>query len=422
MSDTIYIKALDRTFDLDHWNTVTHNGKFRTNQLAQHQEISNKIFDLLVKYKNSNNPLSKVLVLMKKKDSMFERRVFKGFMKDLTDDEITELRKEFFIYHDSGGHIRSERYTDPEENHKRTYLRNGIPSFYIVQGNNGDSYSRHNITTWEHPNDIETDVNKETYKAICVELFINGFGNYDEYNDDDKIFYYYKLYDSSDERFTQYNKVLFIEIFSNLNNNEMLPELFVYTNEEGNEILELINWMSYGRGPLGFERGSGDIKLNKVPIELKDKWLYNLKQVSAVKWPNYPDMKKEGTVYLFPGQKIASRDSLQIFGSNEKQKKEQKKEQKKDKFKPKLGDMLISLVNNIPLKNVDVDPEYQQFMSDLMKQEKTKTRDNIEIRALQKLYHDFGPSTFPKLLLLEDLQDAGYNDMYKKAEYGDYDF
>jgi len=87
-----------------------------------------------------------------------------------------------------------------------------------------------------------------------------------------------------------------------------------------------------------------------------------------------------------------------------------------------FDDMLCSLVNNIPLKDVNVDPEYQEFMTDLMKQEKTKTRDDIERKAIRKLYHDFGPSTFPKLLLVEDLQDAKYTEMYKRAVSGDYDF
>jgi len=87
-----------------------------------------------------------------------------------------------------------------------------------------------------------------------------------------------------------------------------------------------------------------------------------------------------------------------------------------------IDDMICSLVNNIPLKDVKEDPEYQEFITDLMKQSKTEIRDNIETKALKKLYHDFGPSTFPKMSLCQDLQDAKYTDMLKRAITGDYDF
>ena len=84
--------------------------------------------------------------------------------------------------------------------------------------------------------------------------------------------------------------------------------------------------------------------------------------------------------------------------------------------------MLITLINNIPIKNINEDPEYQEFITDLMKQPKSVSRDNIEINDIRKKYHDFGPSTFPKTLLIADLQDAGYKEMIKKATSGDYDF
>jgi len=399
---------MDRSFDNDELK------KYRENQVYYHKEISNKIFDLLVKYKNTNNPLSKVLVLMKKNNSVFERRTLKGFMKDLTNDEIKELSLEFFIYHDSSGLIRSERYTDPEENHKRVYCRGGVPTFYIVQGNNGDPYNRHNITTWSYPNDIESTVNSEDHNAICLELFNHGFGNYNEYTSNNgEVKYYYDLYDNTDERHTQHDKVNFIEIFSNLKNNDELPELFVYyDNKKGTEVLSLMNWMSYATGPLGMERSSRDIDLEKVPNELKDKWLLNITKIPCIKWPNQEDIKKEGELWLFPDQEVHSSDYLQILG-------EHKEPELK---KSTIDDMLCSLVNNIPLKDVNVDPEYQEFITDLMKQEKTKTRDDIERKAIRKLYHDFGPSTFPKLLLVEDLQDAKYTEMYKRAVSGDYDF
>lgn len=70
----------------------------------------------------------------------------------------------------------------------------------------------------------------------------------------------------------------------------------------------------------------------------------------------------------------------------------------------------------------NIDPQYQEFIIDLQKQPKTKTRDVIEKRAVRYMYHDFGPSDFPKLLLLANLRQAGYSDMLKKAADGDYDF
>lgn len=38
------------------------------------------------------------------------------------------------------------------------------------------------------------------------------------------------------------------------------------------------------------------------------------------------------------------------------------------------------------------------------------------------LYHDFGPSGLPKMLLMKDLHQAGYSEMVGKCEQGEYDF
>lgn len=65
---------------------------------------------------------------------------------------------------------------------------------------------------------------------------------------------------------------------------------------------------------------------------------------------------------------------------------------------------------------------YDVFIADLMKEKKTTARDNIEKKAVAKLYHDYGPSAFPKTLLVNDLYVAGFKDMSKRAANGEYDF
>jgi hypothetical protein len=41
----ITIECLQEKWFETEWNEKTHNGKYRTNQLEQHREISEKIFD-----------------------------------------------------------------------------------------------------------------------------------------------------------------------------------------------------------------------------------------------------------------------------------------------------------------------------------------------------------------------------------------
>ena len=84
--------------------------------------------------------------------------------------------------------------------------------------------------------------------------------------------------------------------------------------------------------------------------------------------------------------------------------------------------VIEELINNIPVKDEKIDTQYQEFITDLLNQPKTDTRDTIERSAKANLYHDFGPSMFPKLMLVNHLGEAGYLDMKKKAINGDYDF
>lgn len=88
-----------------------------------------------------------------------------------------------------------------------------------------------------------------------------------------------------------------------------------------------------------------------------------------------------------------------------------------------MDDQIIKAVNDFGATTLHEDSqEWKDFMNDLMKKDKTEERDYIEEKALKKEYHDFGPSTFPKSLLIKNLKDAGYEDMLQKAIYGDYDF
>ena len=53
----------------------------------------------------------------------------------------------------------------------------------------------------------------------------------------------------------------------------------------------------------------------------------------------------------------------------------------------------------------------------------SEARQNIELRAKAKYYHDFETTlACPKMQLRADLLAAGYDDMAEKVIEGDYDF
>ena len=95
-----------------------------------------------------------------------------------------------------------------------------------------------------------------------------------------------------------------------------------------------------------------------------------------------------------------------------------------------LGEKTSELVERILGKGGEKTPwstEQQlcwgAFWSDLDKKPDTDARDTIMKRAHSKDYHDFESQfCFPKVELVGNLRQAGYNDMINKLLHGDYDF
>ena len=63
----ITIEPLKEKWNQNEWNEKTHDGKYRTNQLEQYREINEMIFNLIVLYKDTDNPLANFLILLNKR-------------------------------------------------------------------------------------------------------------------------------------------------------------------------------------------------------------------------------------------------------------------------------------------------------------------------------------------------------------------
>jgi len=244
------------------WNEKTHNGKYRTNQIEQHQEIMGKIFDLVVQYKDTDNPFSNFLILLNNQNGWYRSRKFAGRMADLSNEEIETLRKEFFICHDYNGHIRAEYVPEPGKSWGTLRPGTSVSSFYIVQGTNPNRFNRHDMAHWDYPQDIETNFcsTKNEFKAIERELFIHGFGNFNVWgkNPDNPITVY-ELFDMTDEEFTAGDKVRFLQIFEHISDKN-IPLLFLHDKDNENGMiheLSVDNGFSFGRGVLGYTHSMG---------------------------------------------------------------------------------------------------------------------------------------------------------------------
>jgi hypothetical protein len=285
------IKELNEDWLIEEWEEKTHNGKYRTNQLAQHREINQAVFDLVVKYKDTDNPLSNFLILLNNENSWYNSRKFAGRMADLSDEEIVKLGEEFFIYEDRNGSVRAEFVPEPGKSWGTLKSETCVSAFYIVQGTHPDRYNRHNLSHWDYPRDIDTAIcsTDEEFKAIQRELFINGFGNYhvwDEGTVDQHTSY--EFYDMSDERFTSPDKVKFIRNFEHISDKN-IPLFFLYEEKEnhhGEMVHEFAvdNPSSFGRGVLGYSHTCGcESNLNKVPQELMDEHLKIVERLPIIK-------------------------------------------------------------------------------------------------------------------------------------------
>lgn len=449
-------------------NTQTPKTNFRTNQLQQYREINEAVFDLVVKYKDTNHPLSNFLVLLNNENSWYRRRRFAGRMADLSDEEIAKLREQFFIYHDNSGHIRCE--IEPEPGKSWGYVKENttIPSFYIVQGEHPNRYNRHDIVSWDYPRDIDTKIcsSKEDFEAMEVALYEHGFGNYKVWEREGKEPYkHYEFYDHSDEAFTATDKVEFIHIFQHIRDDN-IPILFLHDEcmdrDEPKIELSVENGFSFGRGVLGYtHKIGGEPNLKKVPKNLIDEHLKIVDRIRIVQrkgdtmtvpiWDKDGNdtgekkvisMEKPGEYVFIEGiadkQKNALREKVEYYlneGSKYKIKMyDDETLHELARFlnintntKPEQHhtemDFLKSIASMLQANPPQSPKEYQAFVDDLEKKPDDRHRRHIEKQLKRKYYHDFeSPVAGPKMLMIEDLQAAGYEDMVKRACEGDYDF
>lgn len=458
--ETFFVEPLGQDWVKSEWEEKTFGGKYRKNQLAQHKEISEKIFDLVVEHKDTDNPLANFLILLNNDKSWYRSRKFAGRMSDLTEEQIQELRKEFFIYHDNSGYIRCEIEPEPGKSWGYVKQESTIPSIYIVQGTHPNRYNRHDVVHWDFPRDIDTPICKtrEEFKAIERELFIHGFGNYEDWKSDDgSVTWHYKLYDHSDEEFTQFDKVKFIRIFEHVSvEKNNIPLLFLLEEKEDRgemvRTLDVDNGFSFGRGVLGHELSSGaEPNLNKVPQELIDEHLKIVFRIPVTKYKGKTmnlgegkivSMEKKGEYVFIDGideqQKKILKDRIDYYkkegGSYDMDmetllfiEKElgyvTPPKEKMTEEDDRANNMLWNIARMIQQNPPQSPEEWDEFMTDLKKQPDSRKKRYIETRANQKIYHDFeSPLAGPKMALIEDLQAAGYDEMVKKAIEGYYDF
>jgi hypothetical protein len=404
--------------------------KYRTNQVEQHQEIQQKIFELVVRYKDTTNPLSNFLVVMKKKNGLpWNTYQFMGKMSDLSEEQIDELRKEFFVYVDRHGSSRA-KYTV-----RRSLIlydnESFKPSFYIIQGTAPDEFNRHTDNGLFQETKVETDVcsTYAEYDAIKYELYMNGFGSIEKYNviyeDGEKLEAWYSLYDNSDDSIREPDKVSFIKLFRRID--EGAVPLIMLKQSENERVIEV-----------DYDYSHTNIMLDRVPKDLVDKHFKVSMEIPCVinrgRFIGDISVEHKGSFLIFESIKEVQLRKLREhvishWNMHVKEKNYYYYDiQQFEVFKESIGEFMDV---HVPKFNLDflkknlVDfqhKQYLEFIKDINEKHDCNLRRLIISRAGKGLYHDFGPSELPKMLLAKDLYQADFSDMVTRCEAGDYDF
>jgi hypothetical protein len=457
---------------------------YRNRQIELHDEIQEKIFDLVVEKRFSTSPLANFFILMKHERFVYASYEFMGRMADLSEEQILVLRKSFYIFEDAGGTLREKFEIDGR--FRIHDLKTSKPSYYIVQGSPPNKYNRHDIGELMGAHiKIDTPICStiQDFKDMQQALYSEGFGSiwrgtFHE-NNVERPGSYYRLFDFSDEEIRFPDKVKFLIFLENLNEcPSCAPWIILWDPESA-----IRSALDADPRPVGDRRTFGPaqnesqirdprhehaagradlpilayalradpvtleihypsnpnritIQWDKVPSEMLRKHLRISSEFPVVTCRN-TEYEKRGKFIFLEGHEETQKRNMQSYLKASWTMLQNHRNSRSTSlilydevqfmiFQRHLGFGFETetRVEQKPKRSlVDFCCEaFQKFMKDILQKSDGSWRQIITEKAKRGLYHDFGPSCFPKCLLLRDLNQAGYKDLATLCERGCYDF